>query len=85
MEHLATAVVGAFAFLELSGEESINEDDAMRIMEALAADLQECTPAERAALQSAALAEYEKQKSANASDEVLKFYATFPACIFDET
>ncbi|MEX2175104.1 MAG: hypothetical protein WD872_12135 [Pirellulaceae bacterium] len=84
MEHLASAVVEAFAFLELSDDESVNEDDACRIMESITAELLHCTSAERAALEKAARGEYAKQKAAHASDETLKFYATFPACIFDE-
>ena len=84
MDRLANAVVWAFAFLELSGEESVDEDDAVRMMESMAAELQHCTPAERVALEKAAREEYAKQKAAHASEEVLKFYAEFPASIFDE-
>jgi hypothetical protein len=84
MEHLAAAVVNAFAFLALSDEATVNEDEACRMMEALAAELRLCTPAERAALEQAAYAEHARQQAAHAGPEVLEFYAGLSASIFED-
>ena len=46
MDALARAVVHAFAFLELSDDETIDPDSAVEAMEMLTADLQECTEEE---------------------------------------
>jgi hypothetical protein len=53
-------------------------------MEHLTAQLRHCTSAERAAREKAARAHYTEERAAHASDEVLEFYATFSARIFDE-
>lgn len=77
MDALAKAVVDAFAFLELSDEETIDPDSAMEAMEMLTADLQQCTDAEKAALKKALDAEYKAQKAGKTSKKVLQFYKNF--------
>ena len=62
MERLAAAVVNAFAFLALSDEATVNEDEACRMIEALPAELRLCTPAERAALEQAAHVEHARHR-----------------------
>jgi hypothetical protein len=84
MQHLAKAVVDAFAFLELSPDTEIDQDAAVKAMEMLTYDLRRCSPEERAALARAATAEYKAQKAAGASRKVLKFYKEFTRDMFDE-
>ena len=74
MNALASAVVHALAFLELSDDDVINPDSACSAMEMLAVDLQECTPAEKAALQQAINNELMIQKAKKAPQYVLEFY-----------
>lgn len=77
MDALAKAVVDAFAFLELSADETIDPDSAVEAMEMLTYDLQQCTDVEKAALKKALDAEYKAQKARKASKNVLKFYKEF--------
>jgi hypothetical protein len=77
MDALAKAVVDAFAFLELSDDETIDPDAASEAMEMLAYDLQKCTDAEKAALKKALDAEYKAKKARKASKKVLTFYKDF--------
>ena len=77
MKSLAKVVVDALAFLELSGEDVIDSDAAVAVMESFAAELRESSPEERAALAEAVRARYESQKAAGASSRVLDFYSRF--------
>ena len=54
MKVLARTILEMAAFLELSDESSVNEDDAVRAMESVAARLRSSSDAERAALREAA-------------------------------
>jgi hypothetical protein len=84
MNHLAKAVVDAFAFLELSGDDTVDPDDAVRAMEMLTAELRECGPAERQALAKAASDELAAQTAAGAPAETLEFYETFVENLFPD-
>jgi hypothetical protein len=77
MDALAKAVVDAFAFLELSDDETIDPDSAVEAIEMLTHDLQKCTDAEKAALKKALDAEYMAQKFRKAPANILKFYKDF--------
>jgi hypothetical protein len=74
MRQLAKAIVDTLAFLELSGDDVIDPDTAVKVMEMIAATLKEATPEEREALAAAAMAELNAQSAADASEEVLDFY-----------
>ncbi len=74
MNALAQTVIHALAFLELSDDETIDPDSAVEAMEMLAADLQECTAEEKAALKRAIDAEYKLEKARKAPTKVLTFY-----------
>jgi hypothetical protein len=84
MQHLAKAVVDAFAFLELSGDTEIDPDAAVQAMEMLTHDLRACFPEARAALKRAAEAEYKAQKAAAAPRRVLRFSKEFTKDLFDD-
>jgi hypothetical protein len=84
MNHLAKAVVDAFAFLELSDDDVVDPDNAVEAMEMLTAELRECSPAERQALAEAAKAELTAQRAAGAPAETLEFYETFVENLFSD-
>lgn len=74
MQHLAKAIVEALAFLELSGEDTVDPEAAVRTMEVIAATLQGATQEERDAIIAAALSELNAQSANDAPEEVLDFY-----------
>lgn len=84
MEHLAKAVVQAFAFLDLSNDDAIDPDAAVNAMEDLTSYLRDCTPDERQALNDAA-AWHLKQERASKSPRknVIDFYKKFTKDLFD--
>ena len=84
MKHLAKAVVDAFAFLELSGDDVVDPDNAVQAMEMLAATLRGCNPKERQALSEAASAELARQIAAAAPAETVEFYENFIENLFSE-
>jgi hypothetical protein len=71
--HLARTVVEAVAFLELSDDRTVDPDAAVAAMEMLAAELQSCSPRERAALRRAAAKAASEARGAAAR----KFYRDF--------
>jgi len=77
MKHLAKAVVDAMAFLELSEDEVIDPDSAVKAMEMIAATLQDASDEEVEALRQAAMAELNAQSAVNAPEEVIDFYENF--------
>jgi 5'-deoxynucleotidase YfbR-like HD superfamily hydrolase len=77
MKALAQAVVHAFVFLELSDDEAVDSDAAVDAMEMLAADLQECSEEEKAALEKAVSEELKAQMARKAPKKVLDFYKNF--------
>ena len=72
MKALARAVPETAGFLELSDDSSVNEDDAVRALEAMAAALESATPQEKAALREVA-----KQLAKEWIGRERTFYATF--------
>lgn len=84
MKHLAKAMVDALAFLELSGDDVIDPDNAVQAMEMLAATLRDCSPDERKALSEAGAAELTDQIAAGAPAETVEFYETFMEHLFEE-
>ena len=74
MQTLAKALVDALAFLELSGDDVVDPDSAVKVMESIAATLQEASEEERNAIVVAAMRELNAQSAADAPEEVLDFY-----------
>lgn len=74
MESLAKAVVCAFAFLELSGDDVVDPDSAVSAMESMSAELQTCTDEEKAALRKVIVAELHAQQARSADGSVIEFY-----------
>jgi hypothetical protein len=72
MRHLARTVLEAMAFLELSGDDTIDPDAAVAAMEMLAAELESCSPQEKAALRKAAA-----DAAAESKGAARKFYQGF--------
>jgi hypothetical protein len=77
MKHLAKAVVDALAFLELSSDDVIDPDSAVKAMEMIAATLHEASDDEVEALAQAAMAELNAQAANDAPEEVIDFYENF--------
>lgn len=76
MKALARAILVTAAFLESSDDSSVNDDDAVRAMESLAAELHSATPQEKAALREAA-----KQLAKESTGRERTFYATFTSAM----
>ena len=72
MKTLARVILETAAFLELSDDTIVNEDDAVRAMESMTAELESASPQERAALREAA-----RQLAKESSGPAMTFYATF--------
>jgi hypothetical protein len=53
MLNIARALLEAACFLELSEDDSVNPDDAVRALEGMASRLQQCSPEEVAVLREA--------------------------------
>ena len=80
MKMLARALLETAAFLELSDDSIVNEDDAVRAMDAMAGELESASPQERAALREAA-----RQLAKESSGPAKTFYATFMSAMGLET
>ena len=74
MKHLARALVDALAFLELSGDDVIDPDTAVKAMEMISATLQDASDEEVDALAQAAMDALNAQSANDATEEVLDFY-----------
>src|SRR5688500_8346158 len=72
MTAMARALLVTAAFLELSDDSSVNEDDAVRALESMAAELDSATAQEKGALREAA-----KQLAKASTGAERTFYATF--------
>ena len=77
MKHLARAVVEAFTFLELSDNDQVDVDEAVRAMEMLSATLGDCSPEELTALRTAAAEALHKAKQADANLDTIYFLENF--------
>ena len=76
MTAMARALLATAAFLELSDDSSVNEDDAVRALESMAAELDSATAKEKAALREAA-----KQLANESTGPERTFYATFTSAM----
>ena len=77
MKNLAEALVAAVAFLELSDDNTVDPDDAIRALESIGAVLQNASTDEVVALGRAAAEEGARQSASGANDEVKEFYDSF--------
>lgn len=84
MNHLAEAVVVAYMFLELSGEDVLDEDAAVRVLENMAAIIRECSLAERKALEDAVQVELAAARVSQSSPDVLDFLENFSRNLFED-
>ena len=75
MDSLARALVNVAAFLELSSDEVVQPDAAVRALEDIAAQLARASEAERAAIRRAAAAEDELRSQHGADPKELAFFA----------
>ena len=77
MKALATALIDVMAFLELSDDDVVEPDSAVKVLESVGATLEECTVEERAALQEALAQARRAEENRLSRPEVLEFYDTF--------
>jgi len=77
MRALASAVVEALAFLELSDDDHVDSAAAVGAMEAIVARLKDATEEELRALRAAVLHENNERNKLNADEHVLDFYENF--------
>jgi len=77
MRALASAVVEALAFLELSDDDQVDSAAAVGAMEAIVARLKDATEEELRALRAAVLHENNERNKLNADEHVLDFYENF--------
>ena len=77
MERLATAVVDALTFLELSGDDVVDPDSAIKVMENIGSILQQCNPDERSAIQAAVSRALESERLGRNDDDVIEFFENF--------
>jgi len=72
MKSLAKALVEAVAFLELSGDEVVDPDSAVRALEWIAECLKSASESEKQAL-----LDYCQEKAASGTEKQQEFYKTF--------
>ena len=77
MNILAKALIQTAAFLELSGDDAVNPDDAVRALEDIAHTLQSASPDELAAVRDALQELATEERAGFARADVLKFYEQF--------
>lgn len=77
MKTLAKAVIGAAAFLELSSDDSVNPDYAVRALEDISATLQSASPDEVAVIRSALQELIAEESSSFARADAIRFYEHF--------
>jgi len=77
MKTLAKAMIGAAAFLELSSDDSVNPDDAVRALEDIAATLRSASPDEVAAIRAACDELIAEERASFARTDAIRFYEHF--------
>jgi hypothetical protein len=82
MKHLASAVVDALVFLQLSEDDVVDPDAAVDLTESLTAVLRECSMPERNALKAVIDEKLAEEKNTGASAETLEFYETLMDNVF---
>jgi len=74
---LAKALIEAAAFLELSSDDTVNPDDAVRALEDIAATLQSASRDEVAAIRAAVQELIAEERASFARADALRFYEHF--------
>jgi len=77
MQTLATALIDAAAFLELSGDDVIHQDDAVRALESIGHTLRSASPAELSAIRAALSDLIAAERAGRARADLLRFYEHF--------
>ncbi len=77
MKTLSKVIVDVAAFLELSGDEVIDPDSAIKTMEMIRSELKEATPEEKKAIAAAATAAAVSACSRDASEVEIEFFEEF--------
>jgi hypothetical protein len=77
MQILAKALIDAAAFLELSGEDIIHLDDAVRALESIGDTLRSASPAELSAIRAALSDLIATERAGTARADLLRFYEHF--------
>ena len=73
MKTLAKALIQTAAFLELSGDDTVNPDDAVKALEDIAHTLQSASPEELAAVRDALRELTAEERAGFARADVLRF------------
>jgi len=74
---LAKALIQAAAFIELSSDDTVNPDDAVRALEDIAATLQSASRDEVAAIRAAVQELIAEERASFARADALRFYEHF--------
>jgi hypothetical protein len=77
MQTLAKALIDAAAFLELSGDDVIHPDAAVRALESIGATLQSASPSELSAVRAALSDLIAAERAGLARADRLQFYEQF--------
>ena len=77
MKTLAKALIQTAAFLEFSGDDAVNPDDAVRALEGIASTLHSASPEELLAIRDALYALATEERAGSARTDVLRFYEHF--------
>jgi citrate lyase beta subunit len=77
MKILAKALIQTAAFLELSSDDAVNPDDAVRALEDIAHTLQSASPEELVVVRDALQELAAEERAGFARADVLKFYEHF--------
>jgi hypothetical protein len=80
-EHLMKAIIRSAAFLELSGDDILNPDAAVRELESLSHDLQMLSPAERRELVDFALRYAEEEARMGQPQRRVEFIRSLPQAL----
>lgn len=81
MKHLCRAIIWNACFLELSGDDVIDPDSAVKALEDIAAALQEATEEEKAAFIESCSDEAEQLRTASSQSKTADFIASLPSAI----
>ena len=74
MHTLAKALLDTLAYLELSPDDVVDRETALKAMDTIAAALQSATEEEREALATVAMSELNRRSAEDAPEEILDFY-----------
>lgn len=77
MKALATAIVEALAFLELSDDDVVDPDSAVEAMESIAATLAEGSAKERNAIAKAVKSALAHEQEGDSDPDAIEFYESF--------